>query len=169
MYSHVIYSDDHGKSWHLGGVLAEKTDECAAVETADGRVYLNMRSYHGKNRRAVAWSADQGQTWTEPVLDEALIEPVCQASVLRLTDAQRQRLLFSNPANKKRVRMTVRTSYDEGKTWTQGRVLHQGPSAYSDLAVAADGAILCLYERGRDGAYETITLARFSLAWLEAE
>ncbi len=41
-HSHVIYSDDHGLSWKLGGTLGEGTNECEAVETCDGRVYLNM-------------------------------------------------------------------------------------------------------------------------------
>ena len=63
--------------------------------------------------------------------------------------------------------MTVRVSYDECKTWSAGKVLHPGPSAYSDLAVAADGTVLCLYERGGEHAYETITLARFTTDWLE--
>ena len=172
MYSHVIYSDDHGATWRLGGVLGENTDECTAAQTVDGAVYLNMRSYHGKNRRAVARSTDGGATWSQVTLDEALIEPVCQASVLRYStakDGDKNRLLFSNPASTERVRMTIRVSYDEGQTWTAGKVLHAGPSAYSDLAVTADGTILCLYERGAASAYETITLARFGIEWLEGE
>jgi len=170
MYSHVVYSDDHGATWRLGGVLDEKTDECTAVQTADGAVYLNMRSYHGKRCRAVARSADGGETWSEVALDENLVEPTCQASVLRLStaaDGGKNRVLFSNPASTERVSMTVRVSYDECKTWSPGRVLHHGPSAYCDLAAASDGTVLCFYERGAQHAYETITLARFGLAWLE--
>ena len=169
MFSHVFYSDDHGASWKLGGSLSEKTDECTAVEAADGRVYLNARSYHGKNRRAYAWSEDGGETWSDVKLDEALIEPVCQASVIRFTDAKRHgknRVLFSNPASKQRVRMTVRVSCDECRTWSAGKVIHAGPAAYSDLCVQPDKTICCLYERGERTAYEKITLARFNLAWL---
>ncbi len=168
-FSHIIFSDDHGKTWELGGVLDPKTDECTAVEATDGRVYLNMRSYHGKNRRAYAWSQDGGETWTDVKLVETLIEPVCQGAVCRLTDAKRDdknRVLFSNPANVKRVRMTVRLSYDECKTWGKGKCLHEGPSAYSDLCVLPDKTICCLYERGKKHPYETITLARFNLEWL---
>jgi sialidase-1 len=75
-------------------------------------------------------------------------------------------LLFSNPASKKRERMTIRLSRDEGKTWSFAKVLYDGPSAYSCLAVLPDGGIGRLYERGRKHAYETITLVRFSLEWL---
>jgi len=44
-----------------------------------------MRSYHKKNRRAVTTSKDGGMTWSPVKLDDALIEPVCQASILRCT------------------------------------------------------------------------------------
>jgi len=169
MYSHVFYSDDHGATWQRGGSLGENTDECMAVETEDGSVYLNMRSYHGKNRRAYAWSGDGGETWSEVQLDEALIEPVCQASLIRFTDPEhpgRNCVLFANPASTQRERLTVRRSYDEGRTWTAGRVLYEGPSAYSDLGVLPDGTIGCLYERGVEHPYEKITWARFDLEWL---
>jgi len=170
VFSHVIYSDDHGASWKLGGLAGEKRSECTAVETVDGRIYLNMRGHHkGNHLRAHAWSDDGGATWSDVKLDETLIEPVCQASVIRLTDAKRHdknRVLFSNPACKKRERMTVRISTDECKTWSAGKVVHAGPSAYSDLCVRPDMTICCFYERGERSAYEKITLARFNLEWL---
>jgi len=62
--------------------------------------------------------------------------------------------------------MTVRISYDECRTWNAGRVLFPGPSAYSDLAMAPDMTGLCLYERGDQHPYQTLTLARFDLDWL---
>ncbi len=162
-HSHVIYSDDRGRTWKIGGVLGEKTNECQVVELANRDLLINMRSYHGRNRRAVATSRDGGLTWSEPVPDEALVEPVCQASLVQLPG---KGLLFSNPAATERVRMTVRLSGDEGRTWPAARVLHEGPSAYSSLAVLRDGTIACLYERGNVNPYETITLARFNLEWL---
>jgi len=167
--SHVVYSDDHGATWKLGGILARRTNECEAVEMADASIYLNMRNNFGKNRRACAWSKDGGETWSDVEFDQTLISPVCQASVVRYTDAKahdRNRVLFSNPASTRRERMTVRISYDECKTWSAGKVLHLGPAAYSDLSVAPGMTICCLYERGDKHAYEKITLARFGLAWL---
>lgn len=164
--SHVIYSDDHGITWQIGGTLLGQMNECQAAELADGAVYLNMRSYHGRNRRAVARSADGGETWSDITWDDALVEPVCQAGLLGLADGT---ILFANPASTRRERMTVRGSTDGGRTWPFARTLHSGPSAYSDLATTADGQVCCLYERGEAHAYETITLARFSLAWLKTE
>ena len=165
MHSHVIYSDDRGATWKLGGVADEQTNECQVVELADGTLLLNMRSYHGKNRRAVARSRDGGLTWSPVTLDEALVEPVCQASFVRHSKG---RLLFSNPADTRRVMMTVRVSYDEGTTWPVRRVLHGGPSAYSCLAALRGGAVGCLYERGDEHPYEKITFARFPFEWLAA-
>ena len=178
MHSHVFFSDDRGESWQRGGLLPDHTDESQVVELADGRLLLNMRSYWGKvakradrlGKRALAWSEDGGVTWSELAFDETLIEPVCQGSFLRYTlaaDNGRNRLLFSNPASTtERVNMTVRLSYDEAESWPVAKTLHAGPSAYSSLAVLPDHTIACLYERGDDTAYDTLTLARFTLDWL---
>ena len=127
-----------------------------------GSLLLNMRSHQANNRRFVATSRDGGMTWSRPVEDAVLVEPVCQASLLRYGD-KGSRLLFSNPASTKRERLTVRLSEDDGATWPRARVLHDGPAAYSCLTVLPDGTIACLYERGTKGPYEEIALARFPL------
>jgi sialidase-1 len=163
--SHVILSDDGGKTWELGGVVGPGCNESQVVELQDGRVMLNIRSYRGQNRRLVAFSKDGGRTFSSPVADRQLIEPVCQASILRYP-GKRGGILFSNPASTRREKLTVRLSRDEGKTWPHAGVLHAGPAAYSCLAVLPDGMIACLYERGTRDAYETITCARFALDWL---
>ena len=168
--SHVMYSDDHGKTWKIGGeVQAEgKTDETQVAELADGSLLLNMRGTTG-NFRKLARSIDGGISWSEVSKDAFLIEPRCQASMMRFTDRLtyvRDRLLFSNPASRQRENMTVQLSYDEGKSWAVAKQLHAGPSAYSCLTVLSDMTIGCLYERGQQSPYERITLARFSLEWL---
>jgi len=162
----AVYSDDHGKTWKLGGVLGEKTNECQAVELADGSVLMNMRSYHGKHCRAVATSTDGGLTWSKVTLDKALPGPVCQASALRYTKQPgfaKNRILYSGPGGRGRDHMTVRLSYDEGKTWPVAKVLYAGGAAYSCLTVLPDMTVGCLYEK--DG-YRKIVFARFSLGWL---
>lgn len=163
--SHVIFSDDGGKSWKLGGVVGPDCNECQAVELVDGSVMLNMRTYRADNRRLVAISTDGGETFTKPAADQALVEPVCQASILRLP-GETGGILFSNPASTKREKLTVRLSRDEGKTWRYAKLLHAGPAAYSCLTVLPNGDIGCLYERGDKHPYETITFARFSRDWL---
>ena len=75
-----------------------------------------------------------------------------------------------NWGGRSRENLTLRMSYDDGKTWPVARVLEPGRSAYSDLAVLTDGTILCLYERGfmEDHKFNTryMTIARFNLEWL---
>ena len=135
-----------------------------------GRLYLNMRNYLGTGRRVVSISEDGGLTWPPMREDESLPCPVCQASCLGVQGADgKGMLLFSNPASDERERMTVRASYDDGDTWPVAKVLHAGPSAYSDLAETQDGTVLCLYERGEEHPLETITLARFTKAWLTGD
>jgi sialidase-1 len=168
--SHVIYSDDHGATWQVGGCEDEKTNESTLVELADGSLLQNMRSYHGRNHRAIARSRDGGQSRSPASLDPTLIEPVCQASIWRGTwpgAGSRSRILFSNPASTRRENLTVRLSYDEGATWPVGRTIHPGPAANSCLAVLQDGSVACLYECGENRPYEKILVARFSLGWLE--
>lgn len=172
--SHVIYSDDHGKTWKLGGTTpGDKVNECEVVELADGRLMLNMRNYSSKRCRQVATSADGGLTWKDQRLDEQLLEPICQAAIERYRWPAQDNpgvILFSNPASSSgRVRLTVRASYDDGKTWPAHQVLHAGPSAYSDLAVLADGRFACLYEAGEAHAYEWILFAALSLESLQSQ
>jgi len=64
-----------------------------------------------------------------------------------VTDAK-GRVLFSNPAATTRSRMNHRLSTDGGHTWTASQVIHEGPAAYSSLAIPARNAIGLLYELG---------------------
>ncbi len=171
--SHVIFSDDRGKTWQLGGAIRPAVNECQVVELTDGTVLMNMRNYDRRaTTRAVATSRDGGMTWSQVRHDPALVEPICQASLVRYdassADGQ-DWLLFSNPAHGRtgvRRDMTVRLSRDGGKTWPIERLLWPGPSAYSCLAVLPDGEIACLLEGGPDNPYERIVFAHFGLPWL---
>jgi sialidase-1 len=178
-YAHVIYSDDDGKSWELGGSAGPQTNECAVVQLADGSLLLNMRSFAEPHLRAIAYSHDGGLTWSPVQLDPALIEPICQATFIRYALARtggKNRLLFANPADTARDRMTVRLSYDEGKTWPVSRLVYEDFSEYSSLAILKDGTIALLYANGpgkptpQNGWYppinSEIVFAHFNLEWL---
>ena len=164
-HAHVIYSDDRGATWKIGGIAGEQTNESAVAELRDGSLLLNMRSYAGRNRRATARSLDRGLTWSPVELDPALVEPVCQASLIR--GSEKGTLLFSNPAAVTRTNMTVRLSRDGGATWPMARTVHAGASAYSSLAMLRDRSAGLLYERGERSPYERITFANFRVSWLE--
>jgi len=169
--SHLLFSDDGGRSWRLGASSEAGTNESQVVELTDGRLMLNMRNHPAKpeNFRMIATSADGGETLSVAFADRALIEPPAQASILRMSSARttdRSRLLFANPASTKRERLTVRLSYDDGKSWTLAHVVHDGPAAYSSLVVLRNRSIGLLFERGARSPYERITFARFTLEWL---
>ena len=170
--SHVIYSDDHGRTWRLGGSVPDiATSECQVVERDDGSLLMNIRSYPKRpGFRVVSESTDGGMNWSETSLDRSLPSPGCQGSILtypRADTSGKSRVIFSCPADKKaRVNMTVRLSYDGAKTWPVTGQIFPGPSAYSCLSVMRDGTIGCFYECGKENAYETIALARFNLEWL---
>ena len=169
-HSHVIYSNDHGVSWKPGGVTVGGTDECEVVETRDGQLYMAIRGQdRTQDYRLCARSNDGGLTWSDIEELTELPDPRCQASIVRFTDRDihdKDRILFSNVASSTRDTMTVRVSYDECRTWATSKVIYPGPAAYSDMAVAPDMSICCLYERGVSGAYEGIRLAQFNIEWL---
>lgn len=168
-FSHVIYSDDHGKTWQLGGGPEhDKCNECEVVELAAGKLLLNMRSHdRSVKARQISRSEDGGKSWSKAVSDETLIEPICQGSLRRHRWPTRDEagvLLFSNPASTRiRERLTIRASTDDGKTWPASKVLCEGSSAYSCLCMLDDGSVGCLYERDN---YARIVFAKFPLEWV---
>ncbi len=171
----TIYSDDGGRTWHAGDIAAGRNDgvvdpsETVVVEVAPGKVMLNIRNESPGNRRAQVWGADGATGWSEPEFQQDLWEPVCMASIVRLRDGS---LAFSNPATldpvpsrphavgRQRQNLGIRVSHDQGRSWSTPLVLEAGPSAYSDLALAPDGTLLCFYEHGTNGPYEAMSVAR---------
>jgi len=169
--AYCVFSDDSGDSWRLGEISpsgGERTAEPQVVELADGRVMMNARTK--LTVRLVALSEDGGQTFGQMVRDETLIDPGCQASILRYgdpLDGEPSSLLFSNAATPgTRDTGTVRVSHDEGQTWPISKLLYAGGFAYSCLVRLADGTIGCLFEQDN---YECVTFARFSMEWLSGD
>ncbi len=168
--NYMIYSDDHGKTWKIGGSTDNRGDEDQAVELKDSSLLLDIRNSHAAGYRAMSTSKDGGLTWSKITDVPAMIDPGCQASIIRYTETPqftKDRLLFANPASKvDRLDLTVRLSYDEGKTWPVAKLVNAGFSGYSCLTVLPNGEIGVLYERGVHSTMEQITFARFSLPWL---
>ena len=182
----VITSDDYGRTWQCGDIVPatlENPSEAVAVEASDGGVLLFIRNEDRAYRQAIAYSKDGATGWSKPQLNEQLYNPICFSSALRLPGgAGKSRILFANPdshakpkplmkwGGRARENLTLKLSYDEGKTWPVAKVLEPGRSSYSDLAVLSDGTILCLYEQGyiADNPYNNryMTVARFNLEWL---
>ena len=192
-----VYSDDNGATWNAGDVVAWNDEniavpnETSCVQLADERVMFNIRNESPNYRRLISTSEDGATNWTEPEFADAFFEPICFASMTRLSMAPYQnknRILFANPdsrmtprsrssgklyyaaSSRRRENLTLRMSYDEGLTWPVKKVLEPGISGYSDLSVLPDGTILCLFERGGMNGSHTqtkfLTLAKFNIEWL---
>lgn len=176
----TIYSDDHGKTWKAGDLCLPNEgelgnpNETMITELSDGRVMLVARSVSQASRKIITTSANGATGWSKPVFHEQLWEPVCMASITAHPSGV---LLFSNPhtlgldkegkpvpaGRGKRQNLSIKLSRDDGKTWPVNKTLDPEPSAYSDLTVLPDGAVLCLYEAKSD-----IVCARFNVEWVLA-
>jgi sialidase-1 len=117
---------------------------------------LNMRRAANVDEpyRLIATSSDGGLHWSPSTFDEALVDPRCQGSLIRTSQAV---VYFANVGQPDQRRgLNVRTSFDEGRTWPVEQGLHAGPAAYSCLAALPDGRVACLYEGGTENPYEKL-------------
>lgn len=151
-FSSITYSKDGGITWKTSNPAYTNTNECMAVQLADGSIMLNMRerSNNGKiegNGRAIAITKDLGETWEEHHTSRhALIEPACMASLYMHRDV----LYFLNPnSTSQRDNMTVKVSFDQGNTWPEEywTLLDQyRGSGYSCITKIDDDYIAVIYE-----------------------
>ncbi|MGY8646427.1 MAG: sialidase family protein [Verrucomicrobiales bacterium] len=180
-YTNAIYSDDGGQSWKTSEPFPEKgTGEAALVELADGRVYYNSRVHWPKRprsgRRREAWSVDGGVSWQNWKIVEALPDGDqgrsygCMGGLARLPLDDRDVLIFSNLDTEAshRERVTVWASFDGGKTWPVKRLVDEGRSGYSSLAVGRPGTLTAgwVYLHYEHDPFKGSHLARFNLAWI---
>ncbi|WP_286761440.1 sialidase family protein [Salegentibacter sp. UBA1130] len=163
---HLFGSDDHGENWFLIDTPIQPADESKVIELADGRYMINARVNTGEGHRYVHISDDKGESWeTRP--ETKLTDPGNNASIIRYTrDGENEKdiLLFSNSNDaEERKNLSVRISYDEGETWSEGKIIYPGSAAYSDLTVLENGDIGVFFEA--DG-YSRNLFTSFSLEWL---
>ncbi len=163
---HVFGSDDHGKSWYLIDTPITPGDESKIITLSNGEWMVNSRT-HKTGLRYVHTSSDRGASWhSRP--DSSLIDPGCNASLIThevIEDDQRKNLILFSNANSpdKRENMTVKVSFDDGRTWTKGKTIYEGPAAYSSMTVLDNGDIALFFEK--DGYKENV-FVKFSLEWL---
>ena len=162
---HVFGSNDHGNSWYLIDTPISPANESKIVELDDGTWMINSR-VNGEFLRYVHTSTDDGKTWnSRPETD--LIDPGCNGSIIRYSLKSQQEkniLLFSNAKSTKgRTNMSIRFSVDEGETWSEGKTVYEGGSAYSSMTVLENGDIGLFFEK--DGYKENIFVS-VPLSWL---
>ena len=159
---HLFGSKDHGKSWFLIETPIQPGDESKIVELDDGAWMINSR-VNKAGVRYVHISQDEGQSWTSKP-DSTLVDPACNASILRYPKQNGQSILLFSNANAKNQRsnLTIRASLDDGQTWTKSKTLYEGSSAYSSISILQNGEIGLLFEKDN---YSEIAFTRFSLEW----
>lgn len=147
----IMYSRDHGETWHVHHAAKANTTESQVVEVEPGVLMLNMRD-NAHTGRAVYVTGDMGLTWTPHSSDKQLVEPVCMASVIKVPAEQnslrKDILLFSNPADEKaRKNITIQLSLDGGVTWCGKLLLDEGTGwGYSCLTMIDRETVGILYE-----------------------
>jgi sialidase-1 len=162
--AHGFYTDNHGESFSISApIVLPGSNEATAATLSNGKLILNARNQAGTVRyRYVSFSDDGGATWKENYFDTSLIDPVCEGSILEIGQKKGKTILaFCNAADaKKRDNLTLRISYDEGKTWTsdasknKAMIIAKSPenykgdyAAYSDLVKLNAKQIGILYEK----------------------
>ena len=163
---HLFGSDNHGKTWFFIDTPINPADESKVLELADRTWMINSR-VHPQGFRVVHTSNNEGKSW-ETRDEPQLIDPGNNASIIRYTAIEdgydKNRLLFSNTKmTKGRKNMTVRISYDEGITWSEGKTIYPGEAAYSSMTILKNGDIGLFFEKEN---YTENVFASFSLEWL---
>lgn len=155
-YSTLLWSKDHGETWHVGEGAHPKTCEAQVVQLKDDSLMLNMRHLSDKFR-SVAITRDLGETWQEhPTSGNTLVESVCQGSLLLVKSTaagdDSDLLAFANPKSQKgRVDLTVQLSEDEGKTWTRELTIYRPESLGYSCLVKMDEENLGIFYETKGG------------------
>lgn len=174
-HSTLIYSDDHGTTWHCGTGAKSHTTEAQVVELSDGSIMLNMRDdrnrqnytlsddFHG---RSVAVTYNLGKTWEEHSTSRtALTEPNCMASIISFDKNGKKYLFFSNPADaKKRINMTIKASDNDGENWDRLpslKLYEKEGFGYSCMSIIDNKYIGILYEGSGDLIFQKIPIDEF--------
>jgi sialidase-1 len=161
--STIIYSIDHGLTWHTAASSVNNGGEAQVAELSDGSIMMNMRS--NQKARLVSVSRDLGSTWeVHPSSGTSLQEPGCQASLISanvfLNGKNRKILFFSNTDNPgQRSQMTIKTSLDDGLTWPaeyQLKINESTGYGYSCMTMVDDKTLGIVYEGIRELFFQKI-------------
>ncbi len=165
---HLFVSDNHGQSWYLLDTPLRPGDESKVVELSDGSWMVNSRTNDRNGFRTIHLSSDQGRTWTTNA-DTSLHDPGCNASLISFKlaneNTEENILIFSNANHpQERQDMTIKVSYDNGKSWAKQKTIYAGSAAYSSLTVLKNGDIGVFFEKDN---YSENAFVRFSKDWLQ--
>lgn len=138
---YIIYSDDEGNTWKFSTQSAYSGgDESKLVELADGTVMISVRQ---GGQRGYNKSTDGGVTWGTQAKWADINGNACNGDILYVN---KHVMLHSYPNNGKRKNVTIKASFDGGKSWSNPYVVCAPSSCYSTMDVTKDGDIAIFYE-----------------------
>ena len=143
--THVFGSNDNGKTWFITETPTSPGDESKIVELNDGSWMVNSR-VNKLGYRYSHVSNDDGKTWISKK-EESIIDPGCNGSLIRYSHGEKNLLLLTNINNKKeRKEIVLRYSIDEGKSWSNPKIIYNGEAAYSSMTVMENGNLGLFFE-----------------------
>ena len=186
--SRVIYSDDHGKTWQLGGGVNDNrtlTDgtvidsstmsdyyaqntESSVVQLNNGQLKLFMRGLTGDLQ--VATSHDGGQTWDNHVDRYDVPDVYVQMAATHTVQDGKEYILLANangPGRKNGYIRVARVEEDGQLTWLHHYLIQDGEYAYNSLQQIGPDEFGLLYEHYDSGGNPyTLSFKKFNWTFL---
>ena len=189
--SRVIYSDDHGETWHAGEAVNDnrpvgnqtihssamnnpgaQNTESTVVQLNDGDLKLFMRGLTGDLQ--VATSKDGGATWEKDVKRYADVKDVyVQMSAIHTVQNGKEYIVLSNAGGPGRYNGLVHVARVEANgdlTWLKHNPIQSGKFAYNSLQDLGNGEFGLLYEHADNNQNEyTLSYKKFNWDFLSKD
>ena len=147
----VMKSRDGGKTWTRFGAVANpegQGGEPTIAETKSGKIHMMLRTKDGLLWRSI--NADKGETWSAP--EKTSLTATSSASHLLCTRDGTLVLTYNPGPTPLRFPLIMRTSRDEGVTWSELTLLADRPAkvggwsiCYPALTELPDGALIAIW------------------------
>lgn len=189
--SRIIYSDDHGKSWHMGGGVNDnrtlydgtvvdsstmnnyyaQNTEASVVQLNNGDLKLFMRGLTGDLQ--VATSHDGGLTWDNNVERYDVPDVYVQMAATHTVQNGKEYILLANangPGRKNGYIRVARVEEDGQLTWLHHHLIQEGEYAYNSLQQIGPDEFGLLYEHHAPGGVPyTLSFKKFNWDFLTKE